>query len=267
MTQLRGEEEWARQMMEAALGLPVVQHDDGSRPGMHDLEIHLTDETRAAVEVTAAADPDCLALWKLMNGDDERWIEDDLQGGWMVSLRPTARARRLRAELPGLLREMEALGVSGFRHPRPHRDGLEAAAADLGLAGLHQGGTDFPGSIYITIEEGLGRTAGWTDNSPGTFIEWVGEFLASLDLADVRGKLAAAGSQDRHAFILVPGFTTAPFGVASLLMGHGTPRGIPVLPQEITHVWLASTWSIGTGWRWDPAAAWLPFSKLQEQAS
>lgn len=104
------------------------------------------------IEVTAAADPDCVELWKLMNGSDERWIEDGLRGGWFVSLYPRARVRRLRSELPGLLRRLENDGAAGVYDPRRSFGPTEALAADLGIASLHQVGTDFPGSIYITIE-------------------------------------------------------------------------------------------------------------------
>ncbi len=104
-------------MMSHALGLPVVQHDDGSSEGMHDLEVLYDGET-AAVEVTSAADGESIALWNLMNGRNERWVVDELQGGWMVSLEPSARAKRLKTELPRLLRELE---ISGLTELRPWR--------------------------------------------------------------------------------------------------------------------------------------------------
>ena len=37
--ELRPDEEWARQMIEHDLGVPVVQHDDGSTESAHDLTI------------------------------------------------------------------------------------------------------------------------------------------------------------------------------------------------------------------------------------
>ena len=39
----------------AAPDHPVRQHDDGSRPGMHDLDVDLADGRVGAAEVTAAA--------------------------------------------------------------------------------------------------------------------------------------------------------------------------------------------------------------------
>lgn len=267
MQKLRAEEEWSRQMVEAALGLPVSQHDDGSMPGMHDLSIHHRDGSVGAVEVTAAAHPQSIALWKLVNDRDDRWIVPNLQGAWIVALHPRARARRLQAELPALLLAMERTGVTECHHPRSDRSGIEATAADLGIADLHHSATtDFPGAIYLTIEDDIDRRAGWSDASPAATVRWVGEFLASHAVADVRQKLARSGAAERHAFLVVPGFTTAPFGVVNLLMGHGVPGEPPTLPGEITHVWLVGTWNIGTGWRWDPGAGWQAFDRLQEQA-
>ncbi len=88
---LRPEEEWARRMIAAATGLQVVQHDDGSADGMHDLDLFEGQHRIGAIEVTAAADGELIALWNLMNGRGDRWIEPDLKGGWMVTLRLAAR--------------------------------------------------------------------------------------------------------------------------------------------------------------------------------
>jgi hypothetical protein len=66
--------------------------------------------TAGAVEIVAAADADSIELWKLINGrgEGERWLVNGLQGGWLVTLDPSARAKRLlRKELPALLSELE----------------------------------------------------------------------------------------------------------------------------------------------------------------
>ena len=80
-TGLRAEEEWARGVIAASLGLEVVQHDDGSADGMHDLDVYDGPARVAAVEVTAAADGQVIALWKLVNPPGDRWIESALAGG------------------------------------------------------------------------------------------------------------------------------------------------------------------------------------------
>jgi hypothetical protein len=53
MARVRGEEVWARRCIRTALGaVEVVQHDDGSEAGMHDLEIIYRDWAPGAVEIT-----------------------------------------------------------------------------------------------------------------------------------------------------------------------------------------------------------------------
>jgi len=51
-------------------------------------------------------------------------------------------------------------------------------------------------------------------------------------------KLAASGARERHVFVLVPGFTSAP-AVIDLLIAVDAPLPTitPVLPSEVTHVW------------------------------
>ncbi|MGZ4499074.1 MAG: hypothetical protein ACXVXD_01435 [Nocardioidaceae bacterium] len=62
--------------MEAVLpGVKVMQHDDGSRPRMHDFDLVRDGVVFAACEVTAAADAESIELWNLVNGSGERWIE------------------------------------------------------------------------------------------------------------------------------------------------------------------------------------------------
>ena len=269
MKALRPEEEWARQMMSHALGLPVVQHDDGSLEGMHDLDVLYDGET-AAVEVTSAADGESIALWNLMNGRNERWVVDELQGGWMVSLEPSARAKRLKTELPRLLRELEICGLTELRPWRGSARGhLAEVARELGVASAGQRATDFPGSIYITIQLPTERAGGFVADTGDALPTWVAEFLRAPKRRDVLDKLARSGRSERHAFVLLPGFAEAPFGVTDLLMLDSAPLPLadPQLPDDVTHVWLVSGWASGRGFRWCRTSGWGFFEKLQEAAT
>ena len=266
MPELRAEEKVVAATITTTLGLKVVQHDDGKQPGMHDLNIITADGTSAAVEVTAAADPDSIQLWKLVNGRDERWTVPDLEGGWLLQLEPTARAKRLLRELPGFLRELEGHGVTeiGRQRRREPRGSLEEKACSLGIVSGKQSGTDFPGSIYLTIEQPDERTGGVVDSTGSAVPSWVGEFLLDPRQSDVLAKLARSGTSERHAFILVPGFTTAPFGVVDMLWRDEddvVPTTPPDLPNEVTHVWLMAFWTIGSGLRWSPRSGWERFER------
>ena len=114
---------------------------------MHDLNITTADGSPAAVEVTAAADPDSIQLWKLVNGRDERWTVPDLQGGWMLHLEPTARAKHLLKELPAFLGQLEGQGVTEIARRRRRQEvpkSIEGRARALGIVSGNQSGTDFP---------------------------------------------------------------------------------------------------------------------------
>lgn len=270
MSALRPEEEWARMMVGRCLEADVVQHDDGSIEGMHDLDIVYSDGSTAAAEVTAAADGDSIALWNLMNSSG-RWVEPELRGGWMITLLPSARAKRIRLELPALLRQLERSGVGEVRAAASWRpaEGLLATLRDLDIVRMHQSGTDFPGSIYVTLELPIERTGGFVADNGDALANWIGEFLHDDARADVRRKLWTAGTTERHAFVILPGFATAEFAVVDVLMRDdcGLPTVDPSLPDEITHVWAVSTWRSGMGMRWSPDAGWTYFDKVLADAA
>lgn len=260
---LRAEEEWAREIIAHALGVPVVQHDDGSRERMHDLDILLGNGVRAAVEVTAAADGEAIALWNLLNGRGARWIEPTLVGGWLVTLAPSARAKRVRQELPALLQALEASGVREVRTLGDSTSGVALAARLLDVVAMRQSDTQYPGSIYITLELPIERTGGFVAATGDALAEWAGDFLRDDERADVRDKLRRSAAHERHAVLIVPGFTVARFGVVDLLMRDDAPlpEADPALPAEVTHVWALSTWSTGRGMRWSPDQGWSLFDK------
>ena len=98
---------------------------------------------------------------------------------------------------------------------------------------------------------------------------WVGEFLHAPKRRDVLDKLARSGRSERHAFIILPSFAEAPFGVTDLLMRESAPLPLvdPQLPDEMTHVWLVSGWASGPGFRWCRASGWDFFERVQETAA
>lgn len=267
MTELRGEEKVVAATIMTTLGLKVEQHDDGTQPGMHDLNIATADGSLAPVEVTAAADPDSIQLWKLVNERDERWTVPDVQGGWILHLKPTARAKRLLKELPAFLRELEGQGVTEIARQRRRQEvpeSMEGRARALGIVSGNQSGTDFPGSIYLTIEQPHERTGGAVDSTGSAVPGWVRNFLLDSHQSDVLGKLARSRARERHAFILLPGFTTAPFGVVDMLLRDEddvVPTTPPDLPDPVTHVWLMAFWSAGSGLRWSPNGGWERFER------
>jgi hypothetical protein len=251
MTQLGDEELWAKGCIEQALPeFAVEQHDDGSRPGMYDLKIVYPNDQIGAVEITAAADAQQIELWKLIGGRGKRWLAPKLAGGWVVEVRPSARARDLHRHLPDLLHALERDDTRAIRTGRSATDRLAALAGRLDIIQASQGPTAHPGSIYVLIERPLAQMGGYSPTTGDPLAVWLGQWLSEPSQADNIRKLANSNARERHVFILVPEFTPAPFAVIDLLAASGAPMPTipPVLPSEITHVWTMSMWT-----DWDDA--------------
>lgn len=260
-TQLRVEEEWARRMVERALGACVVQHDDGTRPAMHDLDIEYAGRPGGAIEVVAAVDARCTELWRLVN-DGPRRIVQGLDGGWFLSLDPSTNVRRLNHALRPLLSDLESRRVIELDDWT--RDPAVEEARRFGIVHATQGGTEFRGSVYFTIQLPTERAGGAVASTDDALSGWLGEWLRGDPRQDVRRKLRASGAAERHVFIVVPPFADGDFGVRDILLRDDAPlpATAPDLPQEVTHVWVASTWTSGDGFRWDPNSGWLRFDKV-----
>jgi hypothetical protein len=242
MPEMRGEELWVGACVEAALpGVQVVQHDDGSRPSMYDLDLLRGGAPFAAMEVTAAADAESIELWNIVNGSDERWIEPNLLGGWLVTLTPRARAKRLKKELPSLLRTLENAAEGPERHAAADR------LFDMEVVSANRSATKFPGSIYVTLQRDPERTGGGVPLTGDGLVAWLNQWIVEPAQEHHVGKLRAAAHAERHLFVLLPGFTTAPFSASDVLMRPDgpLPEVAPALPEGVTDVWLMSTWSTG----------------------
>jgi hypothetical protein len=131
LQELRREEKWAQEVIGRVLSATAEQHDDGSLPAMHDLDILRPGKPAAAVEITAAAASASIELWRLINDSKERWQVEGLQGGWSVWVDPSARAKRLWYELPELLAQLEKLDMRELRPSRGPEQPLGDVARDL----------------------------------------------------------------------------------------------------------------------------------------
>lgn len=191
----------------------------------------------------------------------------EIRAGWIAWLRPTASARRLRERLPGLVLDLEgraATEVIASSRSWRRWDVDEQQVDELGIDTLRQSGTSVPGSIYLSIHQPAEQIGGFVSASGAAVLAWLGEYLSGPETADVRGKLGRSGCSERHAFVWLPGFSTAPFGAMEYLLRDvdgEVPDAPPGLPAEVTHVWLLSTWDAGSGLRWSPGAGWQRFDR------
>lgn len=258
MKSLSPSEEWARRMMEVELAATVKQHDDNSAASMFDFAIHHGNGSRGAAEVVAAADAEQIELWNVLYRDGRTQIEG-IAGGWLLTVTARTRAKSLLQLLPHLLGQVEIAGIRTFDATAAPSSAAKALV-DAGISSAIQSGTDFPGSVYFTIDE---PQALFSD--PQALVSWASDYFCGPLTQDVRQKLAASGAPERHVFVLLPGFTLAPAEAVDVLLQDPPvlPSSPLSLPAEFTHAWLASTWSFGHGLRWSEGARWTSFSKLQ----
>lgn len=263
---LSNEEQWAQACVQNALPQCVVtQNDDGSRPAMYDLKLAYSDGSVGALEVTRAADQQELELWQLIGRRGRRWLVPELRGGWLVQVLPSARARLLFDRLPSLLRSLEHDDIAAIRGRRFSADPQVALASELRVFDAVQGPTAHPGSVYFMIKQPLERMGGFSPPTGDPLARWLGEWLTELAQADNLRKLAAASADERHVFVIVPAFSSAPFPVIDLLLAPGAPLPTipPTLPEPLTHVWVASGWRTDVGFRYAPNVGWTEFVKVE----
>lgn len=263
---LRPEERWAQVCIQATLPDCMVElHDDGSSPGMYDLKIVCPDGSIGAVEITAAADGERIGLWREVRKRDLIRQEPDLDGGWLVRVLNSARARDLDMHLATLLRKLERDGHTAVRGVRGSADPLEDFAASLGIIEAVQVATDRKGSIYIMPPEGKPeKKGGYAPLTGDPLAAWLSDWTNEPGQSDNIRKLRSADAAKRYLFVLVPGFTAAPFAVVDLLFSPGAPIPTipPDLPAGVNGVWVMSTWESGDGFRWSPGIGWKRFTKL-----
>ena len=232
---------------------------------MYDLKIVYPDRSIGAVEVTAATDGTRIGLWREVRKRSLIRQELDLIGGWLVRVVRSARARDLDRHMVGLLRQLEHDGRTAVRGVKGSTDPLEALAASLGVIEAVQSATDRRGSIYVMPpEDSVEQMGGYAPPTGDPLAVWLGDWTNEPSRSDNVYKLRSADATERHLFILVPGFTAAPFTVIDLLFSPGAPVPTipPPLPAGVTHVWVMSTWDSGDGFRWSPDTSWTRFRKL-----
>lgn len=127
----------------------------------------------------------------------------DLSRSWTVDLDHTANWKQARLTLPHLLTELEDLGWPGggdFWRLRSVASGLRVRIEELGVESAWPiAPTEMhPPGFYL-------MPAAWGGGVPGidTLPEFVEQQLASESMSKLRRQLAAADTEERHAFFVV----------------------------------------------------------------
>lgn len=243
-------------------GERVVLQDDNTRPAMPDLRIEYLDRPRAFVEVVTDIDREYSALVQAVRGHQEI-AAPELDRTWFVTLDSRAQVKNLAPQLVSRLAHLQRLNILFDAIHMPSLRGHDELAVreleELGVVELASAPASAgQGKVMLYCEGTGGPTAvDWSG-----FDEWLTGYLVSDRLADVRRKLAASGSDERHVFVGAS-FTT-PWAAYHALSDERTslPPSSPTLPAEITHAWIWAfpiggclVWYPDLGWR-DPRRHW-----------
>lgn len=239
----RRNERTARHIVSQALGVPVERFEDGRAPSQVDAVIRYIDGRTAALEVVADHEDAFNAQWDALSRIGHRVPVPGTGRAWSARLSRRAKVRDVARNLPGIVAQL---------NDRPDASEACDRLDRLGVTRLEPLGADTsrpPGYVYLH-PEGWGGVAG-TVEEVSAFVERV-----LVDQADVPSKLAAHPADEGHAFI----WTTigSDYGVQFALENREQPlptRG-PGLPAEVTHVWVAGSFSSQGALAWFPDRGW-----------
>lgn len=249
-------------------GQRVYLQDDGSSNGMVDMRIEYPDRAPAYVEVTTDIEDGYAAMWsELMRGRQIPQVVPmgGLDRQWSVTLSGAnhPQRRKFESELRGLLTNLEANGLTFQRAASV--EGLKACT-DSSVKRLLELGVVQLSSAPVAAGQGVahlypGGITGPRDPSWQAFLDWISKALASPKLEDVRQKLMKTGAVERHLFLGTTFTSPGEVYFALTFSEQGLPPVAPVLPPEITHLWL---WNVSGGDRclvWFPERGWLDVAR------
>jgi hypothetical protein len=240
------DEEAACQIVASALGVQVSRFEDGRANSQVDALIH-DPNGPSALEIVGDHEDAFNAQWKALERIDHVLNVPGLIRVWTVVLTRAASVRRIARDLPPHLLDFDTNYVA-TTYGRARRK-VSPEMARLGV--IH--------AYPVDGDSRLGRVnlhaEGWSGSTgAATMAEYVERILAEAD--DVPSKLAAHPSPDKHAFIWATIGTD--YGVQAQLENRdmSLPQQAPALPNGVTHVWVAGSFTSQGVLTWFPDRGW-----------
>lgn len=238
----------ARHIVSTSLRVPVLHHDDQSSPRMVDALIDYGDR-QEALEVVGDDDPAFHSQWDALVRCNHRIDVPAATASWHVSLKTEARVDRLSRILGALLPEMERASSDNLRTAPEHLDALVAQAENAGITNVWCNPVGDPGVVHL-------QPAGWAGFATGADLaDWVESMLGRHP--DVPRKLAAHPTAAGHAFLWVTMTSDIPVQFEIENGDHPLRQHRdPVLPDGVSHVWVAGRMSTLGTVAWFPDRGW-----------
>jgi hypothetical protein len=272
----RPEEEFARQCLQNALGVPVCRHDDGSEQGMYDLAINYPRRPVVPVAVSSHLDDRAMRTRATLSRKLQKgvWPAPSLTRAWGLHTKASPPLKELHAKVEQCLGVLEEAGITSFdlsshqkRQITHARAGdeiarlLKAEGTLLNL-GVHRANSYESGSAGPVIRLHLERGQWAWNGSADAVVTWIGDFMADPAREDNLRQLSAAASGEAHLAVYADmSIDGNVWRALSDWASTGVvPTIAPTLVPPVTHLWLFSDPPGTTGLAWDPHRGWYRFS-------
>jgi hypothetical protein len=241
--------------------LDVVQAeawDVDGRQGAVDVMLTLGDGRMAAFEVTNLGEEDALDLARLLGKIKYKW---PVVGDWFwrIEVGSVADLDRLKLCFDEIIHICE---TAGEPDPRRIEGGWPTHPSLRWLVRESSSEmTGFPKILAKNLKRPMTEVvprigAGFVDDSLSGFAAGLAKAFEKPHIQRHFDKLARTGADERHLFIPLHD-SALPFSVSSELVFKETlPPEPPVVPDSVTHLWLAPAgsprvlqWSRADGWR------------------
>ena len=250
------DEELATRVIQLALGVPVIQHDDRAGNSEYDLKILYRGGRAGAAEVVSTRDQ---ARMSLTSAAGKRGYTrcSELTRHWIVLALPGTNIHKNAKGIRALLVQLEQANADRLR--RADRHPLTTIMLDLGIGSCWSSAPTprHPPGFYV-----------W----PDSFAAFVGdgesvrkfceEFLADEKQADVRAKLRRAEADERHVVIILTADELGPF---TAIDDGALPTSAPLLPPEVDWLWAVASHSLpARAVFWRPGGPWAEVVMTEE---
>lgn len=236
----------ARHIVSQALNVPVSRFEDGLADSQVDALIHYPDR-HAALEVIGDHEEAFNRQWAALDRLGHRLIVPGLRYRWCVQLARRAKINEVARKLPAMLLRYE-----------DEPDELSSARARWGTAPDNMAALGVL-MVYIIGGGPAGRVdlhvEGWSGSAgSGAVGAWVAEVLESQP--DVPAKLLAHPTSEKHAFIWTTIGSSYSVQFAIENRAQPLPEVAPELPEGVTHVWVAGSFTSQGCLAWFPDRGW-----------
>jgi hypothetical protein len=250
---VRAEERFAFQVLRRVLGARVEVYDDNSRPGMVDGLFWLPDGAPGAIEVTTLGSEDALEVEGLLTGRE--WRVAGARWAWHGWIPPGASVRQFETHLPVVVIACERENVIapdalGVVHGEERNAKDWFISNSVRLHGFPE--TSNPGAIWVIPDGGGG---GAVDYQLAALPPWLSAQFEQPLLAEHVEKLSATQLPEQHLFLRLHDSALPEALMVSLSFYESIPVVPPVVPANLTSVWLAPRWKMPI-LRWQSRAGW-----------